>query len=299
MRARTGLRPPFPDRNTPVLAANAGRNLLADDTRIARWRSARDQLWRLLDPLVRSSARVAVIGAGNGHDLPLSRLAARAGQVTLIDIDRAAPRRARRRLPTGLRRKVCVLEHDVTAGAAGRIIRGTARGQLPDPVLIPEAQLPHAPYDLVVGDLLYSQLLYPAMLDLGICDARRRTVLDRVGPTVVRGVVARLHASAPHGRVVHLHDPLGWWPGHAQPVALAEILDAARCDVAQAMTLVARGHGPADADPRSALVHFAIPIRATALWRWPFAEQTDYLVCASVAGAPLRPDGAERQSSRW
>ena len=285
MRARTDLRSAFPARRAPVLTANAGRNLLADDGRIAQWRSARDELWRLLDPLVRSSARVAVIGAGNGHDVPLSRLAARAAQVTLIDIDRTAPRRARRRLPAMLRGKVCVVEHDVTAGAADRIVRATACGQVPDPVLIPEAPLPDAPYDLVVGDLLYSQLLYPAMLDLGIPDARRRSVLERFGPVVVRGVVARLHASAPDGRVVHLHDPLGWWPGHAQPTALAEILNTAQRDIEHARTLVARGHGPCDADPRPALGHFAIPIQATKLWRWPFAQDTDYLVCATVGGA--------------
>jgi hypothetical protein len=61
---------------------------------------------------------------------------------------------------------------------------------------------------------------------------------------------------------------------------------AARND--QAIGLIARGCGPRDADPRSALRHFAIPIRATALWRWPFAADTDYLVCATLAGAPTR-----------
>ena len=283
------LLPPVAAGQAPALTANAGRNLLADSTRTQRWRPARDELWRLLDPLVASSTRVAVVGAGNGHDLPLTRLSAHAAQVTLIDIDRAALRRARRGLPVALRRKVCVVEHDVTVGAADRILRATARGRVPDPALIPEAPLPHAPYDLVIGDLLYSQLLYPAMLDLGVPDVRRRMVLDRISPIVVRGVVARLHASAPYGRVVHLHDPLGWWPGHAQPIALAEVLDAARRDADHARLLVARGHGPRDADPRSALSHFAIPIRATTLWRWPFAEDTEYLVCATVAGAPLRP----------
>ncbi len=180
---------------------------------------------------------------------PLTRLTDRASHVTLIDIDRRARRHARRRLSPVLRRTVSIVEHDVTAGAADAIIRATVRGQVPDPVLVPEAPLPGAPYDLVIGDLLYSQLLYPAMIDLGISDPLRRAVLDRYGPVLVRGMVARLHASAPYGRVAHLHDPLGCWPGHPQPVALPEIVDTAQRDVGQALRLIARGCGPRDADP--------------------------------------------------
>jgi SAM-dependent methyltransferase len=281
-------RPHLRARQVSVLSANAGRNLLASSARSQRWTTARDELWRLLDPLIGPSARVAVVGAGNGHDLPLRRIAARAAQVVLIDIDRRAPRRARRQLPPTLRRKVRIVKHDITGGTADAIIRAAARGQVPDPVLVPEAPLSGAPYDLVIGDLLYSQLLYPAMVDLGVPDPRRRSVLVRYGPALVRGVVARLHASAAYGRVVHLHDPLGWWPGHAQPVSLPEILDAAHSDVRRAIGLIGRGWGPRDADPRTALRHFAIPIRVTAVWRWPFAEDTDYLVCATVAGAPLQ-----------
>ena len=289
MSGPVARRPAPASRRSPVLAANAGRNRLASDARARGWQPARDALWGLLDPLVETAARVAVVGAGNGHDLPLTRLAARAAEVTLIDIDPHASRRARRRLPARLRHRVRVVDHDVTAGAADRIIRTTARGQVPDPVFIPAAPLPGAPYDLVVGDLLYTQLLYPAMLDLGIPAPRRRWVLSRLGPSVIRGVVARLHASAPRGRVAHLHDPLGWWPGHPQPVALSEITAAAQDDIEHGLALIAHGCGPGDADPRVALAHFAIPVRATALWRWPFAPDTDYLVCATVAGAPLTP----------
>ncbi|MGI8862847.1 MAG: hypothetical protein ACR2JH_00365 [Solirubrobacteraceae bacterium] len=61
-----------------------------------------------------------------------------------------------------------IVEHDVTTGAAHAIIHAAARGQVPEPVLVTEAPLPGAPYDLVIGDPLYSQLLYPAMMDLGI-----------------------------------------------------------------------------------------------------------------------------------
>ena len=287
MTGPTALRPPPRAPQAPVRSANAARNLQASRARARRWAPARDELWRLVDPLIGPSTRVAVIGAGNGDDLPLARLAARAAQVTLIDIDRRAPRRARRRLASTLRRRVSIVEHDVTAGAADAVIRAAVGGQVADPVLMTEAPLPGAPYDLVIGDLLYSQLLYPALLDLGVPDPFRRSVLDRCGPVLVRGVVARLHASAPYGRVAHLHDPLGWWPGHEQPGALSEILGAAHRDVGRALGLIARGRGPRDADPRGAVRHFAIPVRATELWGWPFADDTDYLVCATVAGAPL------------
>jgi hypothetical protein len=135
----------------------------------------------------------------------------------------------------------------------------------------------------------YAQEALDRMADFGVSDSRQRSILERFGPPVVRGVVARLHASTPYGRVVHIHNPLGWWRGRPQPVALSEILDTARHDIGQAIALVARGRGPRDADPRAALNAFAIPIRATVLWRWPFAAGIDYLVCATVAGTPLRP----------
>ena len=125
MRGQAVLWPQFEARQAAVLAANAGRNLLASEARARSWEPARDELWRLIDPLIGCSARVAVIGAGNGHDLPLARLTDRASHVALVDIDRRAPRHARRRLPPDLRRKVSVVEHDVTAGAADAIIRAT------------------------------------------------------------------------------------------------------------------------------------------------------------------------------
>ena len=180
------------------------------------------------------------------------------------------------------------MQHDVTTGAADRLVSAVVRGRVPDPVIISEAPLPGAPYDLVIGDLLYTQLVYPALLDLDVPERRRQLVLDRFGPVVVRGVVARLHASVPYGRAVHIHDPLGWWAGHPQPVTPSEILETAQHDISRAIALIAQGSGPHDADPRAALNHFAIPIRATVLWHWPFAEETDYLVCATLAESPLR-----------
>jgi hypothetical protein len=148
---------------------------------------------------------------------------------------------AGRRYPRTLRRRIAVIEHDVTDGAADAVIAAAARGEVPERAQVPEAPLPGAPYDLVVADLLYSQLLYPAMLDLRVPERRRRCFLERYAPTLVRG------------------------------------------------------RGPRESDPRAALAHFAIPMRATALWRWPFAPDTDYLVCATVAG-PIPPHARELPS---
>jgi SAM-dependent methyltransferase len=289
--------------------ANAGRNAAAERGRRRRWRPARDALWELLGPWLEDGARVGIVGAGNGDDLPLRRIAERAGAVVLLDIDPEAAERARRRLGRRARRRIEVLAHDVTEGAADRIVLTAQRGeeeQAGDPdaerpsalgpatdaepgdVLIGDdeatrdaAPLPGAPYDLVIGDLFYSQLLYPAMVDLGVPEERRAEVLARQGPALVRDVVARLHASAP--TVVHVHDPIAWWEGHEQLVALAEILDAEEAGGAEAaLALVAAGLGPIDADPRTAAARLGLAPAATAIWHWPFSPAADYLACGTV-----------------
>jgi hypothetical protein len=141
----------------------------------------------------------------------------------------------------------------------------------------------------VIGDLLYSQLLYPALVDLNVAPAVTAEFLTRCAPGLTRSTVARLNLSAPHGRVLHVHDPIAWWPGHAQPVTLKLILATAECDPAAAVSLAARGDGPRDSDPRPALSALSIPIRATTLWRWPFAPGVDYLACATLTGAVAEP----------
>ncbi len=96
-------------------------------------------------------------------------------------------------------------------------------------------------YDVVVGDLLYSQLLYPALRDTALPRERVGVVLARIDRPLVASVVRRLHASVvPGGVVVHVHDPLGWWDDHVQPVTLDEILAAAATDVDAALALVAQ-----------------------------------------------------------
>jgi hypothetical protein len=266
----------------PASRANKQRNARATAARLERWRPARDSLWALLDPFVAGGARVAVVGAGNGRDVPLRRLAERAERVDLIDLDARAARGARGRLPAGLRERVAVVRQDVTAGIADELARVAARGDLPAPREAPLEPVGAGAYDVVIGDLLYSQLLYPALRDSPLQPERVGVVLARIDRPLVTSVVRRLHASAPGGVVVHVHDPLGWWAGHPQRVTLEEILEAAETDTGAALALVARGHGPTACDPRAIALELGCEPVATALWRWPFQEGVDYLACATV-----------------
>ncbi|MBN9621802.1 MAG: hypothetical protein J0H06_02440 [Actinobacteria bacterium] len=268
---------------SPSRVANVARNTGAERGRHDRWKIARDSFWGFAGPYLREGDRVAILGAGNGDDLPLERIAALAGEVTLIDLDLKAPRAARRRLSWRLRRRVAVIGHEATGGAADTIAVAAALGEVPGRISAPEAPLPGGPYDLAVGDLLYSQLLYPALLDLGVEERRREAFLERYCPILTRGIVARLHASAP--TVVHIHDPLAWWEGHEQTADLDQILRLAEGDdIGVALGAVARGLGPVESDPRAALRSFGIEPRATALWRWPFSPGVDYLACATLTG---------------
>jgi hypothetical protein len=275
------MRWPIPARG-PASRANKQRNARAGAARFERWRPARDALWALLDPYVGAGARVAVVGAGNGHDVPLARLAERAARVDLIDLDARAARGARARMPADRRDRVVVLRQDVTDGIADELVHAATRGQLPAPREAPTEPLGAGGYDVVVGDLLYSQLLYPALRDSPLQPERIGVVLARVDRPLVTSVVRRLHASAPGGVVVHVHDPLGWWAGHPQRVTLEEILEAAAVDTDSALALIARGHGPSACDPRAISLELGCEPAATALWRWPFQEGVEYLVCATV-----------------
>jgi hypothetical protein len=294
----------------PSRVANASRNAQAGLDRRRRWGPARDALWGFLAPHLDVGARVAIVGAGNGDDLPLRRIARGAGEVVLIDLDPGAARGARRRLGRTVRRKVAVVGHDVTEGAADRVVLSALHEIAAPPAggpqtrsaspsataprdrsapLVLDGALPGAPYDLIVGDLFYSQILYPALLDLGVDPDLRDAALARHSPSLTRAVVARLHASAP--RVIHLHDPLAWWDGHEQPVGFDEILALATTDGADAsLALAARGNGPHESDPRAALRELGLHPTDTALWRWPFAADVDYLACATLAGTDLADD---------
>ena len=281
------MRWPIPARSGPASRANTQRNARATAARLERWSPARDALWGVLDRHVKPGDAVAVVGAGNGHDVPLRRLAERAGRVDLIDIDARAARGARDRVPSSLRGRVEVVREDVTAGVADDLVTVAAGGDLPAVRTAPEAPLGSGGYDVVIGDLLYSQLLYPALRDTALPRERVGVVLTRIDRPLVASVVARLHASAPGGVVVHVHDSLGWWDDHLQPVTLNEILVAATVDIDTAHELVARGHGPSACDPRAISIEAGIEPLESVFWRWPFQEGVDYLACATVT----RPGG--------
>lgn len=268
-------------RDRPAVAANIARNRRAERLRARRWRAARDALWRLVSPHIEPGATVAVVGAGNAHDLPLTRLLERASRVDLIDLDGDAARRALRRERRALRRRAVVAARDVTAGAADRIVRSAVTGQFPRAPLAPARPLAGR-YDVVIGDLFYSQLLYPGLLDAGLDAGRIHATLGRYGQPLTDSVVRRLHASAPGGLVVHVHDLLGWWQGHTQPFSLRDALADAH-DPAALQALAARGRQPLGCDPFAAAGCARVVARAA--WHWPFADGTDYLVTATIVHA--------------
>jgi hypothetical protein len=268
-----------------VQDANAARNAAGGGwARRRRWRPARESCWALLDQYVAPGARVAIVGAGNGDDLPLARLAHRAGSLDLIDLDGRALGRARRRggVP---RTAVRILVDDVTGGRADRIVQ-RATGVPGDLLEVPCVPVGDGPYDVIVNDFVATQLLYPALYDSGLPAAQIDATLLAEGQRLTQAVTARLQAAAPGGVVVHLHDLLGWWPDHGQPFPLDAVLALARTDPPAALRLAGRGDVPYGCDPRAASLALGADIVDTRFWRWPFAPGTEYLACATVARAP-------------
>ena len=265
---------------SPTTAVNARNNHRAPVDRATRWRSVRDELWTILDPRVAPGARVAIVGAGNADDLPLTRLAARAGEIALVDIDGDAARRAVRREPRRLRGRIAVVDEDVTDGAADRIVAAALRGIEPDPPMLAPRPLANGGHDVVVGDLLYSQLLYPALAQAGVPGEVRARVLRAQGQALTQAVVAKLQRSA--GAVVHLHDVAGWWAGHPQPATLRAVLWDRRGPAAAARVL----RGPRGCDLPAAVAAVGATVEAERWWHWPFAPGVSYLVQALVC-APV------------
>jgi hypothetical protein len=269
----------------PTRMANLANNAKGDGARHRRWAPARAAAWALLDGVVAEGARVAVVGAGNGDDVPLSQLARRAGRLDLIDLDGGALRGARQHARSSDRPTVRALEEDVTGGAADAVVRA-ALARVPA-AEAPVATVPGEPvgdgtYDVVVCDLLLTQLLYPALRGGDLSGGEIDAVLLRDGQRLTDGVVARLHAAAPGGTVVILHDVLGWWKGHQQPFTLDELLARGRDDPAAALGLARRGSLPYGCDPWLATRAAGARIVGTQLWRWPFAPGADYAVVGLI-----------------
>jgi hypothetical protein len=274
---------------SPARDANATNNArgAVASARRKRWRPARDGVWALLEDVAPEGAAVAVVGAGNGDDVPLARLARRAGVLDLIDLDGEALARAVGR--TGGRGRAVV--EDVTAGAADAIIAaalgGDARGA-EEATAVGEAAIGSGAYDVVIADLVLTQLLYPALKSAGTLSGRDiDEVLLREGQPLTDAVVARLHASAP--TVVILHDLLGWWKGHQQPFALDTLL---RRPADEARKLARAGSTPYGCDPWVATRNARARVVAERHWRWPFAAGADYLVFGLVTARRDRDPAA-------
>lgn len=290
------FRPSAPDRpweaaTQPATTANARRNASGRPDRRVNWAPAQDACWSLLDPLIGPGVAVGIVGAGNCDDLPLTRIAARAGRVDLLDLDPAACRAAIAHEPKPLRGKLAALEVDASGGHADRISAAVVAGRVTQAPGVDWSPIGDGPYDILIGDLFYSQLLYPGLRDAGVTDERIMLALSTYGPALTGLVVSRMHASAPDGLVVHIHDPVGWWSGHAQPFTLDHVLAVAARSADDALTMLASATGPQGTNPRVALASLGIPILRTAFWRWPFGQAYDYLACATVAALPagLRP----------
>jgi hypothetical protein len=283
-----------PKERSFVHAAAARRNAAGGGRmRRQRWRPARDALWALLDQHLAVGARVAVVGAGNGDDLPLRQLSRRAAHLDLIDLDAAALRRARRRVPFA--RNVHAIVEDVTAGAADTIVQ-RARGEAVTVDLPAPTPIGHGAYDVLIADLVASQLLFPALSDSGLPGSEIDEVLLSTGQALTNSVVARMHAAAPRGLVVHVHDILVWSDGHKQPFPLEAVLALAETDPAAALTLAQQGNMPYGCDPRTASQSIGATVTQTVFWRWPFALGTDYLVNATIAQSPRTTASCLRSS---
>lgn len=278
------------DHRTRLHAANARRNAAAGPERLWRWRHARKAAWGLLDRHVALGTAVGVFGAGNGHDLPLVRLARRAGELDLIDVDAAVLRRTRRWLRlAGVTARTATA--DITAGRADAIIADAIAGRTQPhhgrDVGGEHVPLAHRVYDVIVVDLVLSQLLYPALADArlpaGVID---RALLGH-GQALTDQVIADLAAAGrPGGLLICVEDLLGWWAGHDQPFTLEELLVDATLDPDRPLRRAAKGRLAYGCDGRAALAAAGTHTVDRAWWRWPFATGTDYLVCATVARLP-------------
>lgn len=258
---------------TDVLRANAANNARADARRHRRWRPARRAAWELLDAHVPPGSRVLVVGAGNGDTLPMRELGRRATALDLVDLDATALQRAREHAGRDVAR---ILVQDITGGAADAAVAGTAA------VAVPTAPPGDGPYDVVICDHVLSQLLYPALKASGRTGAAIDAILLRDGQRLTDGVLARLHAAAPAGLVVVLHDLLGWWKGHQQPFGLDEVVRQAHRDMAGALRRARTGSLPYGCDPWTATAHAGARVVETRAWRWPFAPGADYLVVGLI-----------------
>ncbi len=264
------------------MKANARRNAAGGLGRAWRWRPARAAAWALLERHVAPGSAVAVIGAGNGHDLPLARLGRRAGRLDLIDLDARALKGTRRRLRlAGVRAQTLV--EDITAGRAEAIVRHAVTGRPLEPgPRVHGTPVGRPPYDAVIVDLMLSQLLYPALSDARAEPARHRLGAARPRPG------ADEHARRPPGglgprRADHPPSRTSSAGGRATRSRSRWRRSSPSAIPRRRSQAALRGRTPYGCDGRLALQAAGAEVIDRALWRWPFSAGTDYLVCATVA----------------
>ncbi len=261
-------------------SANATNNAMYQDQRFERWAGVRDELWTLVDPLLRDGARVALVGGGSCDDVPLARILQRAAHVDLIDFDTTSTRRALGRVADADRGRISVHEHDVTGGSADQVLRAVRDElPLPDALPLPYHALGSGDYDLVIGDMLYTQLLHAGLIALEVFGDRQHELMRRYDPPLVNALVQRIQASlAPGGHAIHVHDLACWATGHDQPMELDEALE----DPFWTWTKLRRHD---DCDPHLALGRLGADVIESAWWGWPFEPNKQFLVRATVARA--------------
>ncbi len=278
-------------------ASNVRNNAMHQQLRLARWGAVRDALWRVLDPRLAAGSRIALVGAGSGDDVPLERICTRAAHVELVDFDRAATDRALARVPRQLRDRVHARVEDVTGGCADLVLQAVRDdAALPESLPLPYGPIGDGGFDVVVGDMLYTQLLHAGLLALDVQGARQHELMRRYDPHFTRALVQRIHASlAPDGVAVHVHDVACWSTGHDQPIPLDEALD----DPDRAWRKLRRHDA---CDPLLVAQQLRLEVAETAWWRWPFEPNKQFLVRACVASESRRftaPRQATGRVARW
>lgn len=260
--------------------ANSANNAMHQELRLERWAEVRDHLWRLADPLLPEGGRVALVGGGSCDDVPLLRMIDRAASVDLLDFDPASTERALRRVPDGLRTRVRAEQVDVTGGCADAVLRAVRDDDpLPDALPLPYGPLGTGDYDLVVGDMLYTQLLHAGLIALGVFGDRQHELMRRYDPHFTNALVQRIQASLrPGGYAIHVHDLACWASGHDQPLRIDEVLE----DPFWTWTQLRRHD---NCDPHLALGRIGVEVVDSAWWQWPFEPNKTFLVRATVARA--------------
>lgn len=265
-----------------ALQANASNNALHQQLRMDRWASVRDELWRVLEPVITAGDRVALVGAGSCDDVPLARIVDRAGSVDLIDFDPDSTARATARLDASQTGRVHTVTTDVTDGCADLVLAAVRdEAPLPEALPLPYGALGRGDYDVVVGDMLYTQLLHSGLISLGVFGERQHELMRRYDPHFTNALVHRIQASlAPGGHAVHVHDVACWASGHDQPMTIDEALE----DPFWTWTRLRRHDA---CDPHLVLGRIGADVVASTWWQWPFEPNKQFLVRATLVRAPV------------